>query len=247
MTDKPARRLDGRIALVTGAARGIGYQVALAFAQEGAHVIALARPRSTGALEELDDAIQAVGGSSTLVPLDLTDSQGIDNLGAAIYERWGRLDIMVANAGILGPMTPLSHVDPKDWAKVLDINLTANWRLIRSMEPLLRQSRAARAIMVTSGAAEKARAYWGPYAVSKIALEKLAETWAAETTDSPLKVHLLDPGATRTGMRAAAMPGEDPETLPHPRDLAPLFVELADAAAEDHPFRIKFRDWAGIN
>ena len=228
MTDKA---LDGRVAVVTGASRGIGRAAALALAEAGAHVIAVARTQ--GALEELDDAIRARGASATLVPLDLTDYDGIDRLGAAINERWKRLDIVVGNAGILGNLMPVGHITPKVWDQVMAINVTANWRLIRSFDPLLQMSDAGRAIFVSSGAASKCRAYWGPYAVSKAALEALVRTYAAETARTRIRAMLLNPGPLRTSMRAAAMPGEDPETLKTPEDLAPHIVRLAGPASED--------------
>ncbi|KQT19301.1 oxidoreductase [Methylobacterium sp. Leaf399] len=221
-SDKP---LSGRVAVVTGASRGIGRAAALALAQAGAHVVAVARTQ--GGLEELDDAVTAAGSSATLVPLDLTDYDGIDRLGAAIYERWKRLDILVGNAGILGNLTPLGHVTPKAWDQVMAINVTANWRLLRSLDPLLRASDAGRAVFVTSGAAHKCRAYWGAYAVSKAALDALVRTYAAETETTPVRAMLLNPGPLRTAMRKAAMPGEDAATLKTPDDLAPAFVRLA--------------------
>jgi NAD(P)-dependent dehydrogenase (short-subunit alcohol dehydrogenase family) len=220
-----AKLLDGRVAVVTGASRGIGRAAALALAQAGAHVIAVARTQ--GALEELDDAVQAAGSSATLVPLDLADFDAIDRLGAAIHERWGRLDVLIANAGILGALMPVGHVTPKVWGQVMDVNVTANWRLIRSLDPLLRMSDAGRAVFVSSGAASKCRAYWGPYAVSKAALEALVRTYAAENEDTGIRAMLLNPGPLRTAMRRSAMPGEDPETLKTPEDLAPHFVRLA--------------------
>ncbi|ACL59495.1 SDR family NAD(P)-dependent oxidoreductase [Methylobacterium nodulans] len=232
MSDTPnpqtSKPLADRIAVVTGASRGIGRAAALALAEAGAHVIAVARTQ--GALEELDDAIRQTGGSATLVPLDLTDYDAIDRLGAAIHERWGRLDILVGNAGVLGRLMPLGHVEPKLWASVMDVNLTANWRLIRSLDPLLRRSEAGRAIFITSGAAWSCKAYWGPYAVSKAALEALVRTYAAETATTPIRAMLVNPGPLRTAMRRAAMPGEDPETLRTPEDLAPHIVRLANPA-----------------
>ncbi|MFC6047057.1 SDR family NAD(P)-dependent oxidoreductase, partial [Methylobacterium hispanicum] len=204
---------------------------ALALAEAGAHVIAVARTQ--GALEELDDAIRQRGASATLVPLDLTDYDGIDRLGAAINERWRRLDIVVGNAGILGNLMPVGHVTPKVWDQVMAINVTANWRLIRSLDPLLQMSDAGRAVFVSSGAASKCRAYWGPYSVSKAALEALVRTYAAETANTRIRAMLLNPGPLRTSMRAAAMPGEDPETLKTPEDLAPHIVRLASPASED--------------
>ncbi|MCJ8144153.1 SDR family NAD(P)-dependent oxidoreductase [Ancylobacter sp. A5.8] len=232
MTDTPARPLSGRYALVTGATRGIGQATALALAEAGAHVIATGR--TAGALEELDDAIQKAGSTATLVPLDIKDGPGIDRLGGALYERFGRLDVFVGNAGVLGPMTPLSQVEPKEWDDAIAVNLTANWRLIRSLDPLLRLSTAGRAVLVSSGAASKARAYWGVYATSKAGLEVLGRTWAAETMNlSNLRVNLLNPGPVRTRMRAKAFPGEDPETLPAPEDVAQAILALCLPSFED--------------
>lgn len=220
-----ARPLAGRVALVTGASRGIGAAVALRLAQAGAHIIAVAR--TTGGLEALDDRIQAVGSSATLVPLDIKDGAGLDRLGGAVMERWKKLDILVGNAGILGTLTPLAHMNPKIWDDVLAVNLTANWRLIRSFDPLLRAADAGRAIFVTSSVGEVPRAYWGAYAVSKAALEHMARIYAEEVAKTNVKVNLVNPGGTRTTMRAQAMPGEDPATLPPPEDVAELFLDLA--------------------
>ncbi|WP_416796066.1 SDR family NAD(P)-dependent oxidoreductase [Ciceribacter azotifigens] len=216
--------LKDRIALVTGASRGIGYYIALELAKAGAHVIACAR--TVGGLEELDDAIKAVGGSATLVPFDLADMQAIDTLGASIFERWGKLDILVANAGILGVISPIGHVEAKVFEKVMTINVTATWRLIRSVEPLLAKSDQGRAVIMSSAAAHKCRPFWGPYSASKAAVEALARTWAGETQRLPLRVVSVDPGATRTAMRAQAMPGEDPSTLPHPSEVAARILPL---------------------
>src|ERR671920_773940 len=204
--DKP---LSNRVAVVTGASRGIGRAAALALAEAGAHIIALARTQ--GALEQLDDEIRARGSSATLVPVNLKDFDAIDRLGAAIYERWGKLDILLGNAGILGELAPITHVDQPVWDEVMAINVTANYRLIRSLDPLLRASDAGRAIFVSSGAAHKCRAYWGVYSVSKAALESLVRIYAAETETT----------------RRTAMPGEDPLTLKTPEDLAPHVVKLA--------------------
>jgi NAD(P)-dependent dehydrogenase (short-subunit alcohol dehydrogenase family) len=217
--------LQGRVALVTGASRGIGRAAALAFAAAGAHVVALAR--TTGALEELDDEINAAGGTTTLVPVDLADAAAIEKIGPAVLERWGRLDILLANAGILGPLTPLTHTTPKDWANVFETNVTANWRLLKSVEPALQASDAPRVILMSSGAAHSCRAYWGPYSISKAAVEAMARTYAAETATTPMKVMMVNPGPLRTRMRAEAMPGEDPMTLRTPEELAPHLVELA--------------------
>lgn len=216
--------LSGKIALVTGASRGIGRNAALALAAAGAHVIAVAR--TTGGLEELDDQIKENGGAATLVPLDLKDSPGIDRLGAAIFERWGHLDILFANAGILGTVTPLAHLEEKVWDDVMAINVTANWRLVRSLEPLLRTSDAGRALFMGSAAALSCRPYWGGYSISKAALEALAKTWAGEVQKTNMRVNLFYPGPVRTRMRAQAMPGEDPETLPLPEALVPDIVRM---------------------
>ena len=217
--------LSGRVAVVTGASRGIGYFLARELAAAGAHVLAVAR--TVGGLEELDDEIKAAGGQATLVPLDLTDMAGIDRLGGSIHERWGKLDILVANAGVLGVVAPLGHVEAKVFDKVMAVNVTGTWRLIRSVDPLLRLSDAGRAIIMSSGAAHSARAYWGPYAASKAAVEALARSWADETKNLALRVNCVNPGATRTAMRAQAMPGEDPATLPHPSEIAARIAPLA--------------------
>ncbi|SDA46447.1 SDR family NAD(P)-dependent oxidoreductase [Sinorhizobium sp. NFACC03] len=216
--------LKGRVAVVTGASRGIGYFTALELAKAGAHVVACAR--TVGGLEELDDAIKAVGGSATLVPFDLADMAAIDKLGGAINERWGKLDIMVANAGVLGTISPIGHVEAKVFEKVMTINANATWRLIRSLEPLLIKSDAGRALILSSSAAHKCKPFWGPYSASKAAVEALARTWAGETQRLPLRILCVDPGATRTAMRAQAMPGEDPETVPHPSEVAAKLLPL---------------------
>ena len=221
MTDKP---LANRIALVTGASRGIGASVARALARAGAHVIAVAR--TVGGLEDLDDSIRAAAGSSTLVPLDLKDYAGIDRLGAALHERYGKLDVLVGNAAVLGVLSPLGHVEPKVWDDVIAVNVTANWHLIRSMDPLLRASDAGRAVFISSAAASKATAYWGPYAVSKAALEIVARTYAAETATTSVRVNLVNPGPIRTKMRASAIPGEDPMKLDTPAQVAEEIVKL---------------------
>jgi NAD(P)-dependent dehydrogenase (short-subunit alcohol dehydrogenase family) len=216
--------LENKIALVTGASRGIGRAAAIALGAAGAHVICVAR--TSGALEEVDDEIKKTGGSATLVPLNLRDFAALDRLGQSIYERWGRLDAFLGNAGSLGVLTPLAHLDPKVFQELVEVNITANWRLIRSLDPLLRRSDAARVLFVTSGAARKHTAFWGGYGMAKAALESLALTYAAECEITKIRVNLLSPGAVRTAMRARAMPGEDPETLPKPDALGPLIVEL---------------------
>src|SRR5579871_7026606 len=219
--DKP---LQNRIALVTGASRGIGYAVAISLARAGAHVVAVAR--TVGGLEELDDAIKKDGGTATLVPVDLADLDGLARLGAALNERYGKLDVLVGNAGILGPASPLGHIEPKQWTDVMTINVTANFQLIRCMEPLLRNSDAGRAVFISSAAASNARAYIGPYATSKAALEVLVRTWAAEIATTNMRANLFNPGPIRTRMRATLMPGEDPMTLDTPEQVAEFVVPM---------------------
>lgn len=227
----PKPDLSGRLALVTGASRGIGREIALQMAALGAHVIAVAR--TVGGLEELDDDIKATGGEATLVPLDLKDFDGIDRLGGVINERWEKLDILVANAGVLGPLSPIGHVKADAFQEVMDINVTATWRLMRTTDPLLRQSDAGRAIIISSGAAHKCRPFWGPYSASKAAVEALARTWAGEAEKTPMRINSVNPGATRTRMRARAMPGENPDTLPSPADVAAKIVPLAAPGLEE--------------
>ena len=216
--------LTSRIAVVTGASRGIGYATARALARQGAHIIAVARTQ--GGLEELDDEIRKDGGSATLVPLSVTDSDGIARLGAALHERHGKIDVLVGNAGVAGPSSPLGHIDLKPWNDVIAVNITANFQLIRCMEPLLKQSDAGRAVFITSGVANKAIAYLGPYAASKAALETLVRVWAHETVSTPIRVNLFSPGPIRTRMRAAVFPGEDPMTLDTPEQAAEFIVPM---------------------
>lgn len=236
-----SRTLEGRLALVTGASRGIGRAVALAMAREGAHVVLLAR--TVGALEELDDEIQAMGGTATLVELDLRKGDKIDALGPTLFQRWGKLDILAGNAGILGPLSPLAHVTTEAWHETIEVNLSANWRLIRTCDPLLRKSDAGRAIFVSSGAASGRYAYWGPYAVTKAGLEALIRTYAREIAITPIRANLINPGATRTAMRATAFPGEDPKTLPAADEVASLFVELASPACALNGEVVNFHEW----
>ncbi len=224
-------RLARRIALVTGASRGIGAAVARRFAAEGAQLVLLAR--TVGGLEEIDDAIRSAGGAAAiLVPLDLRDYEALDRLGASLFERFGRLDVLVGNAGQLGTLTPVPQIKQKDWDEVMAVNVTANWRLIRSLHPLLRASPAGRAMFVSSAITQFHRQYWGTYAVSKAALEMLVGTYAAEVAKTPIRVNLIDPGRVRTRMRAQAMPGEDPMSLPAPEDITEAFVALAEAGCE---------------
>jgi NAD(P)-dependent dehydrogenase (short-subunit alcohol dehydrogenase family) len=238
-TDLP---LSDRIALVTGASRGIGRASALALAKAGAQVVAVARTQ--GGLEELDDEIRAATGHrATLVPLDIAEEGTLDQLGLALHQRFGRLDLMVHAAAILGPITPVAHIEPKHLERVFLVNVTASHRLIRAMEPLLRLSAAARAIFLTSDLAARPRAFWGPHASSKAAMESLVRTWADELEQTPVRAVLLDPGPMRTRMRAEAMPGEDPATLPDPAAIGPLVVELAQADLGQPHTPVLFADW----
>ena len=227
-----SKRLEGRVAVITGASRGIGRAVAKRFAEEGAHVIAIAR--TTGALEELDDEIQAAGGHATLVPLDMEDLEAIDRLGQAISDRWGKLDILVGNAGLLGTLAPIAQLETKEWDQLIKVNLTANWRLVQSLDPLLQLSDAGRAVFVTSSVGHQPRAYWGSYAVSKAGLEMMAGIYAEETEKTNLRVNLINPGGTRTNMRAKAMPGEDPQTVKSPEEITEYFLELCEPACTRH-------------
>ncbi len=236
-----ASSLKGRLALVTGATRGIGRAIALSFAKAGAHVIAVGRTQ--GALEELDDEIQKVGEPATLLTLDLRKGEKIDGLGPTIFERWGKLDVFVGNAAMLGPLSPLPHVTADAWQHVIDVNLTANWRLIRTLDPVLKRSDAGRVILVSSGAADGHYAYWGPYAISKAGVECMGKMYAAECETTPIRVSIVNPGATRTAMRAKAFPGEDPMTIPAPEDVAPLFLELAQPQSTLHGEVVRYRDW----
>lgn len=241
MTLDSSKPLAGRIALVTGATRGVGEAVARGLAQAGAHVIATGRTQ--GALEALDDAILAATGErATLVPLDLREPDGLDHLGAAIHQRWGKLDILVGAAGLLGPLTPVSHLEPKGWDMILSTNLTANWRLIRAMDPLLRASDAGRAVFFTSSVARTRPAFWGAYAATKAALEALVDVYADETENTPIRALCVDPGAMRTRMRAGAFPGEDPKTVPAPESIVPLIVDLARPDREPPKGVVRFKD-----
>lgn len=224
--------LAGKVILVTGASRGIGYASAIEAARRGAHVVAVAR--TVGGLEELDDEIQDLGSSTTLVPLDLRDGDAIDRLGAAIFERWGALDGLVANAGQLGVLSPLPHVSPEDFDKVIAVNVTANYRLLRSCDLLLRQADAGRAVFVSSSSARSARPYWGLYAASKAAVDAMVKSYAGEVEQTKVRVNVFYPGAVRTAMRAKAMPGEDPATLPTPADVAPKLIDLLSPALKEN-------------
>ncbi len=228
-------RLAGRIALVTGATRGIGRAVALALAREGAHMILTGR--TAGALEEVDDEIRQATGRKdgvTLVTLNFKHGDKIDALGPTLFNRFGKLDILVGNAGILGPLSPLGHITTENFTEVIDINLTANWRLIRTLDPLLQLADAGRAVFVTSGAAAAKNAYWGPYAASKAGLEALVKTYAHEVASTKVRVNLISPGPIRTHMRAKAFPGEDPATLKTPEDIAPAFMPFLLPECQDN-------------
>lgn len=238
MTD--SKPLLGRVVLVTGASRGIGYASAVKLAQAGAHIIAIARTQ--GGLEDLDDAIKAAGSDATLVPMDLKTPDGLDQLAAIILERWGRLDGLFGNAGMLGDIMPAQQIDPKTFDDVFAVNMTANYRLIRAMDPLLRAAPAGRALFVTSGVAQTHRAYWSAYAASKAALEAYVSCWAKETDITKIRVNLLNPGATRTAMRGKAMPGEDGSTLPNPSDVAALVVDMLSPNYTENDKIISFRD-----
>ena len=241
MSEPAPAPLAGRIALVTGASRGIGYGLALALAQAGAHVVATARTQ--GGLEELDDAVlAATGARATLVPFDIEDGDGVDRLGAALFERFRRLDVLISNAGQLGLLTPVAHLEPQVWDRAVAVNMTATYRLIRSMDPLLRQSDAGRAVFMTSGVATAPRAFWGAYAATKAGMEALVQTYADEVDNTPIRCTLLNPGPLRTRMRNQAFPGEDPADLSPPEALAPLVLELLTPGAEP-PFRVDFPSW----
>ncbi|MBL4612402.1 MAG: SDR family NAD(P)-dependent oxidoreductase [Emcibacter sp.] len=239
-------KLDGKIALITGATRGIGAGVVLALAREGAHIIMVGR--TTGALEEMDDAVRELGAESTLVPMDLNDAEAIDRLGGHVASTWGKLDILIGNAGILGPISPMGHIPPKEWDQLMAINVTANYRLIRAFDLLLRAAEAGRAIFVTSTVAESCRAYWGGYAITKAAINCMVKTYANEVgNNTNVRANLINPGAIRTSMRAAAVPGEDPETLDTPHDIAPLFVKMSLPEFQGNGEIISYKDYkAGV-
>ncbi|MBW8733375.1 MAG: SDR family NAD(P)-dependent oxidoreductase [Asticcacaulis sp.] len=239
----PSPMQTGRIALVTGASRGIGRSSALGLAKAGAQVIACAR--SKAGLEELDDDIfAATGQHATLIPFDITDGDACDRLSAALFERFGRIDTFVHCAALLGTLSPVTHHEPKDFDKVVAVNLTASWRLIRALEPLLRQSPAARAVFLSSSATvTRGRAFWGPYGATKAALESLVRAWADEIEITNIRTAIVSPGAMRTRMRASAYPGEDPMSLPHPDAFVPLLLDLADPGSEPPSYTVDFRDW----
>lgn len=221
MTDK---MLAGKTALITGASRGIGAALAKDFARMGAHVILIAR--TIGGLEKVDDEIKALGGKATLMPLDLFDLDALDQLGPTLYQHFPKLDIFIGNAAMLGTLAPLGHLKPDEFQRVMDLNVTANFRLIRTLDPLLKAADAGRVVFVSSGITKDLKAYWGEYAISKVALEALAKIYAAECATTKVRVNILDPGRVRTSMRAQAYPGEDPALRPHPDDIVHYFHEL---------------------
>ncbi|MEM5517233.1 SDR family NAD(P)-dependent oxidoreductase [Henriciella sp. AS95] len=232
--------MDKRITLITGASRGIGKAAALELARRNHHIVAVARSKL--ALEKLDDEIKADGGSATLIPMDLKDKSAFETAGQALATRFGRIDGLLANAGILGTLGPLQAVGPRSFEETIEVNLTANWRLIRAMAPLLQRSEAPRAVFISSGVVPRPRAFWGPYQASKAGMEHLALGWADENENLPLRVNIFDPGATRTGMRAEAMPSEDPMTLPTPEDVAKKLAPLLEESETRTGVRISFRD-----
>lgn len=241
MNSDSATPLAGRIALVTGATRGIGEAIAVGLAKAGAHVIALGRTQ--GALEALDDTIfAATGEHATLVPLDLREADGLDQLGAALFQRFGKLDIVVGAAGVLGALTPVGHLDPKGWDMILSTNLTANWRLIRAMDPLLRRAEAGRAVFVTSSVAKSHRAFWGGYAASKAGLEAIVGCYDDEMENTTVRAVCVDPGAMRTRMRAGAFPGENPLSVPAPDSIAPFIVDLVRPDRVPPKGVVRFKD-----
>ncbi len=224
--------LTGRIALVTGASRGIGAATALELARRGAHVVITARTQ--GGLEETDDAIRAAGGTATLLPLDLKDGAALDSLGPSLLERFGRLDILVSNAGLLGTLTPVPHILPPEWEQAVAVNLSATWRLIRSCGPLLTVAEAGRAVFLTSAVVRRPVAYWGTYGATKAGMHHLVQCWAEETRSFRLRVNLADPGPVATRLRRAAFPGEDQSVLPAPADVAPGIADLCEAGETRH-------------
>jgi len=238
------RPLDGRIAFVTGASRGIGAATAVALARLGAHVVITARTQ--GGLEETDDAVRAAGGAATILPLDLKQAESIDAVGPTLVQRFGRLDILVHNAGVLGKLTPAGHILPRDFADCLAVNLTASYRLIRTCAPVLAASDAGRAVFVTSSVATTPRAFWGAYAATKAGMEMLVRTWADEVDGTSLRVNLFDPGGTATRMRATAFPGEDPGTLPTPASVADKLVALCLPSEARHGVTLRAREWSNV-
>ncbi len=234
-------RLQGRIALITGASRGIGRAVALRFAQEGAQVVLCARTQ--GALEELDDEIlKLTGDNATLAPMDLRNFSAVEQMAAAVFDRFKRLDVLVGNAGLLTSLSPMAQVSPKDWDEVISINLTANYHLLRSFDPLIRASKAGRAIFVSSTVTQGTWPFWGAYAVSKAGLETMIKTYASENKKSNIRANILNPGPTRTSMRPIAYPGENPETIKPPEDVTEYFLQLAEASCNLNGEIVQFNE-----
>ena len=244
MTRSQSFNLDGKLVLVTGATRGIGRAVAIGAAAAGAELIITGR--TTGALEEVDDAIRGAGSTATIVELDMKDYAAMPRLASVIHERWGRLDGFVANAAVLAPLTPVTHLTPENWDESIAVNLTGQWHMIRALDPLLRAAPAGRAILVSSGAAVGSRPFWGPYAATKAALEAVGRSWAGESEQTGLRINMLNPGGTATGMRASAFPGEDPASLPSPEDIVPAFLELLSDECSYHGELVNARDLAGL-
>ena len=244
MTISQSFNLDGKLVLVTGATRGIGRAVAIGAAAAGAELIITGR--TTGALEEVDDAIRGAGSTATIVELDMKDYAAMPRLASVIHERWGRLDGFVANAAVLAPLTPVTHLTPENWDESIAVNLTGQWHMIRALDPLLRAAPAGRAILVSSGAAVGSRPFWGPYAATKAALEAVGRSWAGESEQTGLRINMLNPGGTATGMRASAFPGEDPASLPSPEDIVPAFLELLSDECNYHGALVNARDLAGL-
>ncbi|MFC4167205.1 SDR family NAD(P)-dependent oxidoreductase [Teichococcus aestuarii] len=238
MAGKP---LAGQVALVTGASRGLGAALALELARRGAHCVLVARTQ--GGLEETDDAIRAEGGSATLLPFDLAGKEAdkIDSFGPSLVERFGRLDILAHVAGALGSLTPVAHIQPRDWTQLVGVNMNATWRLIRTCDPPLRAAPAGRAVFVTTGRVQRPKPYWGPYGATKAGMEHLVKTWAMEVAESRLRVNLFDPDVVATKMRAQAMPGEDPATIAQPADVAPALADLCMPAETRQGETVLFR------
>ena len=240
-----AKILENKVILVTGASRGIGRAVAIEAGRQGAEVILTGR--TTGALEEVDDHIHAAGGQSVIVELDQTDTPAIPRLAAAIHQRWGRLDGFVANAGQLGQLSPMAHIEPEVFERTITVNLTSIFHMIKAFDGLLRASEAGRAVLVSSGAAVGERPFWGGYAVSKAGLEAMGRAWAAESEQTAMKINMIDPGGTRTAMRAAAFPGEDPQSIPSADDIAPAFIQLLATNCPHHGERLSARQMLGLS
>lgn len=225
--------LKDKVALVTGAGNGIGAATAKALAKKGAHVVMV--DKNTPAMEEVDDAIQEMSGSATLIPLDLSDLKSVDTLGPNLYERFGRLDIFIGNAAILGPVTPLPHLNAGDWDSVIQVNLTANFRLIRTLDPLLKKSESGRVVFITSGVTTiENPAYWGPYMVSKAGLEALTRVYAGECANTPIRVNSFSPGIVNTSMSAQAFPGREAEDLADPAEVALKILDLCSPECQEN-------------